>query len=153
MKLSTKSRYGTRLLFDMARHYKQGPIQLASIAKRQDIPVKYLEQIIIPLKKANYIESVRGSKGGHMLARPPEEITVYEIVELLEKGLKLTECTENPKLCNRSKTCITHIIWREATQAMKAKLQSITLADLLERACEQEKLETGQTLDPNGRSW
>ena len=80
MKLSTRSRYGTRLMLDMAQHYREGPIHLGDIAKRQDVSVKYLEQIIIPLKKAHYIESVRGSKGGHILTKPPEEITVGEIV-------------------------------------------------------------------------
>ena len=86
MKLSTRSRYGTRLVLDMARHYQQGPIQLGAIARRQNISVKYLEQIIIPLKKSNYVTSVRGAKGGHLLAKAPEEITVGEIVSLLEKA-------------------------------------------------------------------
>ena len=73
-------------MLDMAEHYHDGPIHLVTIAKRQGISVKYLEQIIIPLKKADYIQSVRGPKGGHALARPPEEITVGEIVALLEEG-------------------------------------------------------------------
>ena len=94
MKLSTQSRYGTRLMLDMAQHYQSGADSLGDIAKRQDISVKYLEQIIIPLKKAHYIESVRGPKGGHTLTRPPEEITVGEIVALLEEGASLVECTE-----------------------------------------------------------
>ncbi|HLD47293.1 MAG TPA: Rrf2 family transcriptional regulator, partial [Desulfobaccales bacterium] len=102
MKLSTKSRYGTRLLLDMAQHYNQGPVQLGDIAKRQNISVKYLEQIIIPLKKANYVQSVRGPKGGHALTRPPKEITVGEIVALLEEGATLTECTERAAVCERS---------------------------------------------------
>ena len=72
MKLSTRSRYGTRLMLDMAQHYNEGPIHLGDIAKRQDVSVKYLEQIIIPLKKAHYIESVRGAKGGHILTKPPK---------------------------------------------------------------------------------
>ena len=99
MKLSTKSRYGTRLLLDMAQHYNQGPVHLGDIAKRQNISVKYLEQIIIPLKKANYMQSVRGPKGGHTLTRPPEEITVGEIVALLEEGASLAECTERRRRC------------------------------------------------------
>ena len=86
MKLSTRSRYGTRLMLDMAEHYNEGPIQLGVIAKRQNIPVKYLEQIIIPLKKANYVKSVRGNRGGHMLAKPPDAISVGEIVDLMEGG-------------------------------------------------------------------
>ena len=134
MKLSTRSRYGTRLLLDMAQHYDQGPIQLGDIAKRQDISVKYLEQIIIPLKKANYVLSVRGPKGGHFLAKPPEDITLGEIVALLEEGPSLAECSEHAEVCRRSATCPTRPIWKEAAQAMFDKLDAITLADLAARA-------------------
>jgi len=134
MKLSTRSRYGTRLLLDMAQHYNQGPVQLGDIARRQEISVKYLEQIIIPLKKAHFIESVRGPKGGHILARPPAEITVAEIVALLEDGTSLVACTERAEVCGRSNTCPTRLIWKEASQAMFNTLKSITLADLVEKA-------------------
>ncbi len=134
MKLSTRSRYGTRLLLDMAQHYDQGPIQLGDIAKRQEISVKYLEQIIIPLKKANYVLSVRGPKGGHFLAKPPEDITLGEIVALLEEGPSLAECSEHAEVCRRSATCPTRPIWKEAAQAMFDKLDAITLADLAARA-------------------
>jgi len=134
MKLSTRSRYGTRLLLDMAQHYNQGPIQLGEIARRQGISVKYLEQIIIPLKKARFIDTVRGPKGGHLLARPPAEITVAEIVTLLEDGVSLVECTERAEICGRADTCPTRPIWKEASQAMINALKSITLADLVEKA-------------------
>lgn len=130
IKLSTKSRYGTRMLVDMAQRYNQGPIQLGEIAKRQDISVKYLEQIIIPLKKAHYVKSVRGPKGGHILAKPPEEITLAEIVALLEEVSSLVECTENAEVCTRSDNCPTRLIWKEASEAMFERLKSITLADL-----------------------
>ncbi|MEW6386341.1 MAG: Rrf2 family transcriptional regulator [Thermodesulfobacteriota bacterium] len=142
MKLSTRSRYGTRLMLDMAQHYQNGPIQLGDIAKRQDVSVKYLEQIIIPLKKAHYIESVRGPKGGHILTKPPEEITVAEIVALLEEGTSLVECTEHAEVCSRSHTCPTRLIWKEASEAMFDKLKSITLADLVQKtkALESEEL-------------
>ena len=131
MKLSTKSRYGTRLLLDMAQRYNQGPVQLGDIAKRQNISVKYLEQIIIPLKRAQYVESVRGPKGGHALTRPPEEITVGEIVALLEEGASLVECTGDAAVCERSPACPTRWIWQAAAKAMFDKLNTITLADLL----------------------
>ncbi len=134
VKLSTRSRYGTRMLLDMAQHYNQGPIQLGEIAKRQDISVKYLEQIIIPLKKAHYVESVRGPKGGHILAKPPEEITIAEIVALLEEGSSLVECIEDADVCERSDICPTRLIWKEASEAMFDKLKSITLADLVKQA-------------------
>jgi Rrf2 family transcriptional regulator, iron-sulfur cluster assembly transcription factor len=131
MKLSTRSRYGTRLVLDMAQRYQEGPIQLGAIAKRQDISVKYLEQLIIPLKKAQYVKSVRGVKGGHMLTKSPDEITVGEIVTLLEGSVSLTECTENPAVCKRSDKCLTRLVWKEATQAIYEKLNSTTLSDLL----------------------
>ncbi len=134
MKLSTRSRYGTRLMLDMAQHYDEGPIQLGDIAKRQAVSVKYLEQIIIPLKKAHYIESVRGPKGGHTLTKPPEEITVGEIVALLEEGTSLVECTEHAEVCERADFCPTRLVWKEAAEAMFDKLQSITLADLAAKA-------------------
>jgi Rrf2 family protein len=117
-------------MLDMAQHYNEGPIQLGDIAKRQDVSVKYLEQIIIPLKKAHYIESVRGPKGGHILTKPPEEITVGEIVALLEEGTSLVECTDNAGICERADFCPTRLVWKEASEAMFDKLQSITLADL-----------------------
>ena len=118
----------------MAEHYHNGPVHLADVARRQGISVKYLEQIIIPLKKANYVKSVRGPKGGHILAKPPEEITIGEIVALLEDGASLAECSDNPMVCERSSVCPTRYIWREAAQAMFDKLQSITLADLVSKA-------------------
>ena len=131
MKLSTRSRYGTRLMLDMAEHYHDGPIRLMTIAQRQDISVKYLEQIIIPLKKAEYIKSVRGPKGGHKLTRSPEEITIGEIVAVLEDGVSLVECSDNGDSCKRSSFCPTRHIWLEASRAMFERLNSLTLADLL----------------------
>ena len=134
MKLSTRSRYGTRLMLDMAPNYHDGPIHLSDIAKRQDVSVKYLEQIIIPLKKAGYIESLRGPQGGHILAKPPEEITVKEIVGLLEEGTSLVECCDDTTVCKRTDICPTRILWKEASEAMFDRLQTITLADLVEKA-------------------
>ena len=140
MKLSTRSRYGTRLLLDMAQHYKKGPIQLGDIAKRQGVSVKYLEQIIIPLKKAHYIKSVRGPKGGHILTKAPEKITVGEIVALLENGTSLVECTEDTTVCERADICPTRLLWKEASEAMFGKLQAITLADLVKKANAMDSL-------------
>ncbi len=133
MQLSTRSRYGTRMMLDMAQHYNKGPIPIGDIARRQGISVKYLEQLIIPLKKANYIKSVRGPKGGHMLAKSPKEITVGEIVNLLEGGIDLANCIEKPDICNRSSSCLTRDVWARATKAMYNKLNSITLAEMIKR--------------------
>ena len=132
MKLSTRSRYGTRMMLDLAQHYDEGPIQIADIAKRQDISVKYLEQLIIPLKKGNLVKSVRGSKGGHMLAKPPNKISIGQIVKVLEGGIQLSNCLESIEVCNRSPSCLTRDIWREATKAMCDKLNSINLSKAIE---------------------
>jgi Rrf2 family protein len=106
-------------------------MHLANVAKRQGISVKYLEQIIIPLKKANYVKSVRGPKGGHRLAKPPEEITVGEIVALLEAGTNLVECVDHEGHCERAHNCLTRHLWKEAAQAMFDKLHAITLAEVI----------------------
>ena len=132
MKLSTRSRYGTRLMLDLAQHYDGGPVQISDIAKRQDISVKYLEQLIIPLKKVSFIKSFRGPKGGHMLTKSPDEITVGEIVKVLEGGIDLASCIEKPEECNRSSDCLTRGVWEEATKAMFDKLNSITLSKMIE---------------------
>ncbi len=134
MKLSTRGRYGTRMMLDLAQHQGEGPVQIGEIAKRQDISVKYLEQLIIPLKKANYINSIRGPRGGHMLAIPPEKITVGEIVNILEGGIDLTDCIGNPEICPRAEHCVTRDIWSETTDAIYEKLNSITLAKMIEMA-------------------
>ncbi len=131
MKLSTRSRYGTRMLVDLAQHYDEGPVQAGEIAKRQDISVKYLEQLIIPLKAANFIKSVRGPKGGHLLAQSPDDITIGQIVEVLEGRIDLSGCVEDADVCERSADCLTRGIWESATKVMYDKLNSITLSDVI----------------------
>jgi Rrf2 family transcriptional regulator, iron-sulfur cluster assembly transcription factor len=140
MKFSTRTRYGTRLILDMAQHSGQGAIQLGEIADRQNISLKYLEQIIRPLKKAGYVKSFRGAKGGHMLTKPPEEISVGEIVAVLEGGKTLVRCENDPENCDRVSSCLTRYLWMEAADAMFQRLSSITFADLMklaENGCRQ----------------
>jgi Rrf2 family transcriptional regulator, iron-sulfur cluster assembly transcription factor len=132
MKLSTKSRYGTRMILDLAQHHGQGAIQLGEIAKRQNISLKYLEQIIRPLKKADYVKSFRGAKGGHMLNKQPDEISVGEVVALLEGGDTLVHCDKDPETCDRKDSCLTRYLWMEAAKAMYERLATITFADLME---------------------
>ena len=131
MKLSTRSRYGTRMMIDMAQRYNEGPVQIGDIARRVDVSVKYLEQLIIPLKKAGYITSVRGPKGGHMLSKPPDAISIGEVVKVLEGGISLSDCVENPKVCDKSEVCLTRSLWEEATKAMHDRLDATTLAEMV----------------------
>ena len=127
MKLSTRSRYGTRMMLDLAQHYNEGPVRIGQIAKRQDISVKYLEQLVIPLKKADLIQSVRGPKGGHLLAKPPSEISIGQIVEVLEGGIDLSICIGDADVCDKSEECLIRATWEEATRAMNHKLNSVSL--------------------------
>jgi Rrf2 family protein len=131
MKLSTKSRYGTRFLIELAKHYNEGPVQIGFIAERQGISVKYLEQIILPLRKANLIKSIRGRNGGHMLARPPEEIKMGEVLDVLEEGIDIAGCINKPDTCKRSGKCKSRDLWETATHAMFEKLNSLTLSEMI----------------------
>ena len=132
MKLSTRSRYGVRLLVDLARNGNQGPVQMGEISKRQDISVKYLEQLIRPLKQANMVSSVRGPKGGHLLAKNPEDITLGQIVRLFEGQSELVECISNPEKCSMSDDCQVRLAWGDATMVLYEKLDSTTIANLME---------------------
>ena len=131
MKLSTRSRYGARILVDLARHNGHGPIQIGEISKRQDISVKYLEQLIRPLKQASMVTSVRGPKGGHMLAKDPADITLGQIVRLFEGQAELVECISNPDQCHMSDDCQVRLAWKEATRVLYEKLDSTTISDLM----------------------
>jgi Rrf2 family protein len=119
------------MMADLAEHYDQGPIQIGNIAKRQGISVKYLEQLIIPLKKSGFIKSIRGSKGGHMLSKPPSEITVGEIVKVLEGGIDLTGCVQEKGSCERSGYCLVRKVWQEASEAIYKILYSKYLTDVI----------------------
>jgi Rrf2 family protein len=138
MKLSTKIRYGARAMLELACHYGEGPIELKEIAKSQDISIKYLEQVIIPLRTAGLVKSARGSKGGYSLAKPPSEICLFDVVETLEGPLYLVDCIKDPKLCKRSLSCVTRDIWSEVSEALHRILKSITLDEMVRRRMEKE---------------
>ena len=139
MKLSTRARYGTRALLDLALHSGEGPVQLKDIAQRQQISAMYLEHLITPLVAAGIIRSIRGARGGVWLAKPPQEIKLLEVVRLLEGSLALVECVNDPKCCPRSGFCVTRDIWGELKQAMNGVLESTTLQDLVERQKRKEQ--------------
>ncbi|MFH1003684.1 MAG: Rrf2 family transcriptional regulator [Chloroflexota bacterium] len=133
MKLSTRARYGTRALLDLALYSHQGPVQLRDIAHRQGISLSYLEHLVSPLITAGLVRSTRGSRGGVQLARPPREIKLSEVVPLLEGELTLVDCVNNPAACTRSRLCATRDVWGEMSQAIAGVLATTTLQDLMER--------------------
>ncbi len=134
MKLSTRTRYGIRAMLDLARNNDGEPMQLKNIAKHQEISVKYLEQLIAILKSAGFVRSIRGSKGGYMLARAPEKIKLNEIFGVLEGSVATVECVENQDQCARAADCVVRDVWVEVQKAIEGVLSAITLRDLAERA-------------------
>ncbi len=133
MRISTKIRYGARALLELASHYGKGPIDLKEIAKKEGISLKYLEQVIIPLRTAGLVKSIRGSKGGFSLAKPPSEICLNDLIEVLDGPIDLVECLKNPKGCSRSPSCVTRDIWKEASDAIHKVFRSITFEEMVKR--------------------
>ncbi|MDD5730352.1 MAG: RrF2 family transcriptional regulator [Candidatus Omnitrophica bacterium] len=133
MKLSTKVRYGTRAMLDLAVHYGKGPVLLKDIAQRQEISVKYLDSILASLKASGLVVTVRGAKGGYALSEAPSKIAVIQIVEALEGPLELVGCIADNGFCHRVNSCVTHDIWYELEKAMEGVLRSTTLEDLIIR--------------------
>ena len=139
MKLSTKGRYGVRLMLDLAQHYGQSPVVLKDISKRQDVSEKYLWQLVPPLKNAGLITSTRGSKGGYTLAKSPEKIDLEEIVSLLEGPICFVDCVDEPSACKRISSCATSDVWRGMAVIIKKYLSGITLRDLVEKQINKGK--------------
>lgn len=137
MKLSTKGRYATRAMLDLALHYGQGPVLLREIARRQQISERYLEHVIIPLRAAGLVTSARGAHGGFALAKPPSEIRLSEIIRVVEGSIALVDCVEDPKLCSRADFCVARDVWAEMGRAMSAVLEYTTLEDLVQRQKEK----------------
>ncbi len=132
MRLTTKGRYGMRLVLDIAQHEDKGPVSMAETSLRQDISAKYLERLVGELQRAGFIRSVRGREGGHLLAMPPENITVGDVVRAVEGGGAMLACSSNRLACPRSVHCLTRAIWVAADQAMLEKLDSVTVRDIME---------------------
>jgi Rrf2 family protein len=133
MKLSTRGRYATRALLELALRPGDNPATLKDIAQRQQISIRYLEHLITPLVAAGIVRSMRGPKGGISLARSPQEIRLSEVIQLLEGSTAPVECLDNPGVCDRSATCVTRDVWGELRKAMDNVLGSTTIADLVER--------------------
>lgn len=137
MKLSTRTRYGMRAILDLAMSGKKGPLQLKIIAQRQGISVKYLEQLMVVLKAAGFVRSVRGSKGGYMLAKAPDQIELIDVLHCLEGTVITVECVENKDYCVRAEDCAVRDLWVKVQKAIEEVLKSMTLQDLVNR--EKEK--------------
>jgi Rrf2 family protein len=137
MKFSTQTRYGTRALAELALEYPKGTVSVRELAERQNIPAKYLEQIMSRLKAAGLVNSVRGLHGGYALAAPPSRISLREVFEALEGSPAPVDCVDEPGSCPLEAGCPTRETWAEIKQAILGVLEKTTLADLAERAKEK----------------
>ncbi len=132
MKISTKGRYALRLMLDLAMEEPQ-VVRLKDVAGRQEISIKYLEQIISILQKCGYVKSTRGPGGGYALAKKPEEYTAGMILRQIEGSLAPVSCLEGSEnTCSRSSSCATLRLWQRMHDAINEVADSVTLADLVE---------------------
>ncbi len=134
IRLSTKGRYGARLMLNLAYHYKNGneAVILKSVSDEENISIRYLEQIVIPLKINRLVKSIRGAGGGYTLARHPSKIKLSEILHALEGSCCLVECVEDNEFCSRMAVCATYEVWKKASDLLKDYFGNITLQDLVE---------------------
>lgn len=137
MRLNSKMRYGTRAMLELAMHYQEGTVSLSEVAASQEISEKYLEVLFASLRLAGTVRSQRGSKGGYVLAKPPEQITLREIFDILESPEPYVPCTLEHSACNRWANCVTQDVWAQMFAASMHVLESITLADLVARSNER----------------
>jgi Rrf2 family protein len=138
MRISTRSRYGIRLMIILAVNYNKGYTFLKDIAKEEEISEKYLSQIVILLRRAGLLIASRGIHGGYTLAIPPSEVTAKEIVEVLEGDLALLDCTRDETICTRSNNCASQYLWAALSLKISEFLSSITLKDLVKMKSEKE---------------
>jgi Rrf2 family protein len=138
MKLSTKSRYASRALIELGLHYGEGPVKLKDISATQDISLKYLEQVMFPLRIGGYVKTMKGSQGGYILARHPDNITLLEIVECVEGPIAPVDCVDHAEMCERSEQCVTRDAWIGLKNVIRSELGKITLAELVDK---QKQLE------------
>ena len=124
-----------RILIDLAGNNDGHPVQIGEISKRQNISVKYLEQLIRPFQKAQLITSVRGPKGGHMLAREPRRISFGESIRILEERKDADACFCHDEECNMMDFCLLNLAWQRAMESFYEILDGATIADLAKECC------------------
>lgn len=140
LKLSTRGRYGVKVMFDLAQHAGEGPIALKSIAERQGLSEHYLEQLVSGLRKSGLVQSIRGAQGGYVLGREADKIRIGDIIRVLEGPIAPVDCVseEDPECCQKAEYCVTRTIWEKVRDSIADVLDSITLEDMVQDANKKE---------------
>ena len=131
MKLSTKGRYGVKAMVDLAIHYGDAPVSIKTISNRQSISEYYLEQLFSPLRKAKLITSIRGAQGGYVLGREPKDITVADVINVVEGPVEISSCINNDD-CTNSDGCVTRLLWEKIKKSIDEVMTSISLQDMVD---------------------
>ncbi len=134
IRFSTRGEYGLRMMMDLARHFGGGPESLAEIAKHEALPVTYLEQLAAKLRRAGLVTSYQGARGGYQLSHPPADITVGDVMRVLEGAISPMVCAtegESDVLCDRQVFCSANLVWERVRDSVAQALDSLTLADLV----------------------
>lgn len=131
MKISTKGRYGLRILIDIAIHNSNSPRMIKQIAESQQISSKCVSRLILELKNAGFVKSVRGVNGGYILAKSPNAISLLDVVEAMEGEISIVDCVMNPDCCGRCNTCPARNVWKTANDSLRNSLGWLTLASAI----------------------
>lgn len=131
MKLSTKGRYGLRAAVDLALYAKDEPISISTIAAREGLSERYLEQLFAKLKKAGLLQSLRGTNGGYQLARPAKEISVGDVLRALEGEMVLVDCPDSEDVCAKFDSCVTKYVWKRINNSINDTMDSMTLEEII----------------------
>lgn len=140
MNITSRSRYALKIMIDLATSTSAEPVRRQDMARRQGVPAKYLDQILVFLRKAQLVESIRGREGGYRLMRPPEEISVWDIFHAAEDGLYPVLCLDQDLHCLYESSCVTHDPWRQIFDAMKAPLANMSLKSMVETFGDDRKM-------------
>ncbi len=134
MKMSTKGKYGLRAVIDLAQHSESNPISITSIAQRQGISERYLEQLMSKLKKAEIVKSIRGANGGYTLNKAAEDISVGEILRALEGNIEPVDCSgiQSEEGCQSACGCVSKIVWQRINDSVNQAVDEISLSNLLD---------------------
>ena len=131
MKISTKGRYGLRLMVELGENWGNGPLSIREVSRRQEISEKYLEQIILQLSRAGLVKSIRGAQGGYVLTAPPEEISAGQVLRAVEGSLSPVECVDDGSECQKVDQCVTCELWRRIKGAVDNVVDSTSIGDLM----------------------
>jgi len=137
VRISMRADYGARAVMDLAQRYGSGLTQSAEIAARQRIPESYLEQLLAALRKAGIVRSVRGPGGGHELAHPPSEVSLGDVLDVLEGVQTPSTCLDDGR-CTVSDSCVLVDVWRELTESYQHIVHNLKMDELLRRQSERE---------------